>query len=289
MAKIPFVGKRYTIEAFRAHLEEVTFGTFRPRYVVLHHTASPSLAMRPQGFSEQHLRNLRHYYENTMGWSGAPHLFIDDREDGVVVFQRLDRRGVHARSFNADSWGIEMLGYFDKEPFHTGRGAKVRDTSMAALAAMCARLGVAADTIKFHRDDPKTTKSCPGRLVDKADVVRRVTALMAEPLPADLGDDETWAAWTVRLPDGSTFEPVHVKDGRPIARVRQLLEALSPGGAFRMASDKRAVVWTSAGGAIKEVPVVEVDEAGAAWSYVRGLAEAADRRVTVEGREVRIG
>lgn len=289
MAKIPYVGKRYTIEAFRAHLEEVAFGTFRPRYVVLHHTASPSLAMRPQGLTDQHLRNLRHYYENTMGWSGAPHLFIDDRADGIIVFQRLDRRGVHAKSFNADSWGIEMLGYFDKEPFHSGRGAKVRDTSMAALAAMCDRLGVAADTIKFHRDDPKTTKSCPGRLVDKADVVRRVAALMAAPPPADLGGDEAWVAWVVRMPDGSVFEPVHVKDGRPIARVRQLLDALRPGGTYRMASGKREVLWTPAGGAAIQVPVVELDEAGAAWSYVRTLAEIAGRRVTVEGREVRIG
>lgn len=288
MAKIPYVGKRFTIDTFRAYLEGVAFTGFKPKYVVLHHTASPSLAMRPQGFTDQHLKNLLHYYETTMGWSGAPHLFIDDRADGIIVFQRLDRKGVHAKSFNSDSWGIEMLGYYDKEPFHTGRGAKVRDNAMAALAAMCERIGVGADTIKFHRDDPKTTKSCPGRLVDKADVVRRVAALMAVPLPSDVGDDDTWASWTVRMPDGSSFEPVHVKDGRPIARIRQLLDQLAPGGAYRFTADEKWVEWTPAGGAPRLAPVIEFDEAGATWSYVRSLAEAAGREIRVEGREVQI-
>jgi hypothetical protein len=288
MAKIPFVGKRYAIQAFRSYLPTVRFGAFQPRYVVLHHTASPSLAMRPQGFTDQHLRNLLHYYGVTMGWSGAPHLFVDDREDGIIVFQRLDRRGVHARSFNNDSWGVEMLGDYDREQFHVGRGRKVRDATMQALAAMCERLGVSADTIRFHRDDPKTAKSCPGRHVDKADVVRRVAGIMGGAPPADLGDTEAWATWTVRLPGGAAFEPVHVRGGRPIAPVRRILDELAPGGSYRLAQSGAAVEWTPPGRAAVRITVAEIDEAGAAWALVRDLAEAAGRTVQVAGREVRI-
>ncbi len=211
---IPFVGKRFNPAEFKAYLAQVKFGTFVPKFVTLHHTGNPTLAMRPNGFSDQHLRNLLHYYEVTQKWSGAPHLFVDDREDGIIVFQRLDRKGVHAKSFNRNSWGIEMLGNFDVEPFDGGRGAKVRDISMRALALMCERLKVGADTIKFHRDDPLTTKKCPGIKVSKADVQTRVSALLKQPLPADLIPGSEWGEWKVVLPSGQEYEPVHETSGR---------------------------------------------------------------------------
>jgi hypothetical protein len=175
---IPFIGKRFTPQEFVQYLAGTNFTSFKPTSVTLHHTASPSLAMRPKGLSDQHLQNLLDYYQNQMGWSGGPHLFIDDKPNGIIVFQRLDRQGVHAKSFNSTSWGIEMLGDFDSEPFDSGRGATVRDMSMLALAAMCKRLGVAAETIKFHRDDPKTNKTCPGTKVLKQDVISRVAKLL---------------------------------------------------------------------------------------------------------------
>lgn len=46
--------------------------------ITLHHCGAPSLAQRSNGFSAQHLANLRHFYEVNKGWSSAPHLFVDD-------------------------------------------------------------------------------------------------------------------------------------------------------------------------------------------------------------------
>jgi hypothetical protein len=280
---IPYIGRRFTPSQFEEYLKTIEFtGTFRPTFVTLHHTASPSLAQRPTGFEPQHLLNLKHYYEKQLGWSGAPHLFIDDREDGIIVFQRLDRRGVHAASFNRSSLGIEMLGYYDTEPFHTGRGAEVRDMSMKALALLCKKLGAKPESIKFHRDDPKTSKSCPGRLVTKADVVARVSALMTAPPPDDLTPEPN-PEWKVILPGGEEFIPIHQKDGRPIAPIRAFLSRLSPGGKFAFLAAKQEVAWTSPQGVRHEIPIAEVDDNGATWALIRPMAVAAGKAIAVNG------
>jgi hypothetical protein len=282
---IPFVGKRFKPSDFPAYLGGVTFGGFVPQFVTLHHTASPSLAMRPSGFSDQHLKNLRSYYEEEMGWSGAPHLFIDDRPDGIIVFQRLDRQGVHAKSFNAVSWGVEMLGDFDSEKFDTGRGAAVRDMAMEALAAMCRRLNVPPATIRFHRDDPKTTKTCPGTRVSKQDVVARVSSLLKTPPPPETAAAPGIVAWKVTGLDGKPYVPVHTRDGRPAARVRQMLDHLQPGGTYKYRQAAGVVEWTSEAGVVVPIPVWE-DENGATWAFLRDLTDAAGRQIQVKGTEI---
>lgn len=284
---IPFVGKRFDAAGFQAYLAQIQFTGFTPKFVTLHHTGSPSLAQRPHGFSSQHLQNLLHYYQNEQGWNGAPHLFIDDQPQPIIVFQRLDRRGVHAVSFNATSWGVEMLGNYDVEPFAAGRGAVVRDHAMQALAAMCKRLGVSADTLRFHRDDPTTSKTCPGNHVKKAEVVARVAALLQQTVPPDTSDDP-WAEWKVVLPGGKTFIPVHSKDGRPIVQIRTFLRALDEPGNLALAQNKTVVRWTPSGGSPIDVAVAELDPAGSAWCLLRTVAEAAGRTLDVSGRTVTI-
>jgi len=286
---IPFVGKRFTPSQFKKYLDDTDLsGSFKPKFVTLHHTASPSLAQRPQGFTEQHLKNLRHYYENQLGWSGAPHLFIDDREDGIIVFQRLDKRGVHAVSFNRNSWGIEMLGYFDVEAFDKGRGAKVRDLTIEAIALMNKKIGASPDSLKFHRDDPYTSKSCPGRLVLKPDVIERVAKLMKEPAPSEMVVTTQFQDWKVFLPGGVEFTPIRQRDGRPIARVRQVLDMVATGGSYNLVNEKRAIQWTKPDGKSLQIPVAELDENGVGWAFVRDLADAVGRKLKVEGRTVTV-
>ncbi|MDX2066368.1 MAG: peptidoglycan recognition family protein [Fimbriimonadaceae bacterium] len=288
MPKIPFVGRRFTPETFTEYLKTIRFkGTFVPQFVTLHHTGAPSLAQRPTGFEPQHLTNLLHYYQNQLGWSGAPHFFIDDRSDGIIVFQDLTKRGVHAASFNRISWGIEMLGNFDMEPFHTGRGAKVRDLSMQTLAICCKHLGVTADSIRFHRDDPQTSKSCPGRGVDKADVVRRVSTLLAAPTPPDLDETDEMQNWKVILPGGAIHDEVRTKDGRPIALARLMLDQLSPGGTFKLNPQKTELSWTSRN-VVHKLRIAEIDENGRSWAFVRDLATAAGFALTVNQRVITI-
>jgi hypothetical protein len=88
-------------------------------------------------------------------------------------------RGVHAVSFNAQSWGLECVGDFDREKFD---GA-VRDKYVEGLACLTIATGFqlapferGVRGLHFHRDDPKTTKTCPGKGVDKAALIKLVQA-----------------------------------------------------------------------------------------------------------------
>jgi hypothetical protein len=80
-------------------------------------------------------------------------------------------KGIHAVSFNGSSIGIEVLGYYDtgKEDPKTGRGLACWQNAAATVRVLLDWLNLQASpsTIKFHRDDPQTTKTCPGSAVDK--------------------------------------------------------------------------------------------------------------------------
>jgi hypothetical protein len=282
---IPYVGRRFTPKEFEKYLSEVKFTGFKPQFVTLHHTAIPSLAQRIEGFEDLHLKNLLSYYQDQLGWTGAPHVFIDDREDGIIVFQRLDKKGVHARSFNSISWGIEMLGNYDSEAFDAGRGAKVRDLSMQCLAMMCKRLGVKAETIRFHRDDPKTNKTCPGTKVTKIDVVARVANLMKQPVAEETGSEDR-AEWSVFFPSGIELKPVHSKDGRPIVKLRDVVNVLSPGGTFSLLSGGLQEKWTSKKGKASFIGVAQIDEVGKSWAFLRDVTDATGLSLVVKGKRI---
>lgn len=157
-------GKPYTVLGYLAYLQALKTGSWRPSYVVIHHCAAPSLKQRPWGFQPQHMQNLKEYYEKK-GWKSGPHLFVDD--DQIWTFSPLTARGTHAVSYNANGIGIEMLGDYDNEDPWSGRGLKVLQMTAAATGLLLAKFGLGRDRVKFHRDDPKTDKSCPGRKITK--------------------------------------------------------------------------------------------------------------------------
>jgi hypothetical protein len=178
------VGRNFTPDAFREYVAGLTWGEWQPEFIVLHHTAVPSLAQRPNGFNNASMSGLERYYRDEMGWSAGPHLFVDDQPAGIWVFTPLTTPGVHAKSFNGRSLGLEMLGNYDVEDFDTGRGALVRDNAVAAIAILSNALRVDPDSMMFHRDEPNTTKTCPGRNVDKAAFIRAVKDFVtSEPTP----------------------------------------------------------------------------------------------------------
>lgn len=160
------VGKVWTGDSFKEYLKTVNKPSW-VRSVTLHHTAAPSLAMRPNGLIIQHIHNIKNYYQSRLGWNRGPHLFID--EDEIFGMTPLTRSGIHAASFNSTSIGIEVLGNFDVEDPLSGRGLKC--WKLAALATSdlldWIGVGISSKTILFHRDDPRTSKTCPGRKVTK--------------------------------------------------------------------------------------------------------------------------
>ena len=127
------------------------------------------------------MRNLEHYYRDEQKWSAGPHLFIAD--DLIWVLTPLTTSGRHSPSWNAISWGVEMVGEYQIEDF----GDAVRDNTLAALTTLHALAGLDPNKLRFHKEDPITThKTCPGRKVNKADIIARLNAAGVDHAPADL-------------------------------------------------------------------------------------------------------
>lgn len=197
MAAIPIVGKCFpTSAAFLAYLDGVKFGAWRPRFVTMHHSGGPSLkdwrgwqTRAKPVTDEQWMKNLASYYGKSKAeggppdgpWRSGPHFFFTP--NNFCVLSPPTSRGVHAVSFNAASWGVECVGDFDSERLE----GTVLDRYIEGLACLHIASGLQLDPFErgvrglhFHRDDPKTKKTCPGMSVDKATIVKLVHAKMAE-------------------------------------------------------------------------------------------------------------
>ena len=172
----PIVGLAFNAAQFDTYCHSLQWNAWRPSFIVLHNTAAPSLAQRPNGFTAQHIQNLVGFYRDQQHWSAGPHLFIDDKK--IWVFTPLIVSGVHSPSWNKLAIGIEMLGNYAAESFSTGRGSKVRENAVAAMATICAILGLPPATIKLHKEDPATTHNCPGKNVKKPEIIAEVESLI---------------------------------------------------------------------------------------------------------------
>lgn len=166
------IGKSFTSDEFDAYCHTLQWNAWRPSFIVLHNTGSPTLAQRPSGLTIQHIQNLESFYRDIQKWSAGPHLFVDDKQ--IWVFTPLTVSGVHSPSWNTVSIGIEMLGDYETEAFDNGRGGLVRKNTVSAIATLSAAHGIDSSTMKIHREDPKTTHSCPGKNVRKLEVIQEV-------------------------------------------------------------------------------------------------------------------
>lgn len=175
-SSFPIVGRRFTKDQFYEYCKWVKKNEsfkWNPAGCTAHHTAFPSLSMRPNGFTEAHMKNLRGYYKDQLKWRSGPQVFTDDH--GIWVLTPLSHRGVHARSFNSSHIGVEMLGDFDwKDDPETGRGKQSTDNGKFSIAAMCKAFGFSPQKTNLHRDDPRTSKTCPGKKIGKADFLADV-------------------------------------------------------------------------------------------------------------------
>jgi N-acetylmuramoyl-L-alanine amidase CwlA len=171
------IGRSFSPESFDNYLHTLTWNAWRPSFLVLHNTAVPSLAQRPKGFTDQHIKNLEVFYRDQHKWKSGPHIFVDDQK--IWVFTPLTVSGTHSPSWNKLSIGIEMLGDYSKESFSEGRGLSVRKNTVAAIASLCAVLGIDPETIKLHKEDKLTTHNCPGVNVKKSEIIAEVEQLMA--------------------------------------------------------------------------------------------------------------
>lgn len=183
------VGKVWTPASLAEHLECRAVLAWIDS-ITIHLTAAPSLAQRPRGFTVQHIRNIQSFYsrpksQGGQGWSSGPHLFID--EDEIFGMCDFRRKGIHAASFNSRSLGIEVLEDYDIEDPYSGRGLTCWTNTAETVRVLLKWLGIkkSKTAILFHRDDPKTRKSCPGQRIDKAWFLDLIPADIEEPSAGD--------------------------------------------------------------------------------------------------------
>ncbi|HEV3457042.1 MAG TPA: peptidoglycan recognition family protein, partial [Thermoanaerobaculia bacterium] len=173
MAWKDIVGARFSPAEFDDYVRQLVFTDWRPQFVVVHNTGSPSLADRPAGFTPAHMQNFVHYYRDTQGWSAGPHCFVD--QNGIWVFTPLTTTGVHSPSWNSMSWGVETLGDYSTEAFTD----PIHEHLVACLATLHAVIPLDVNNLHFHKEDPLTTHLCPGVNIIKPVLIHDVQTLIS--------------------------------------------------------------------------------------------------------------
>lgn len=174
------VGRGFTADQFDDYVRTIQLTTWRPQFVVLHNTYIPKLADWHKVSGQERMVNLQAYYRDTQQWSAGPHLFVAD--DLIWVFTPLNTPGVHAPSWNAISWEVELVGDFSIEDFSPA----IRANATSALASLHAIAGIDPEKLRLHKEDPRTThKNCPGLKIDKQSVITSVTVALANHYPGE--------------------------------------------------------------------------------------------------------
>jgi hypothetical protein len=294
MGQIKYIGKCFsTVEAFLEFMFSYRMGAWRPAYITMHHTGSPDLKTW-EGYSkrarpisdEQWLANLASYYGSPQydqrgrliksAWLSGPQFFFTPKN--FCVLSPPERPGVHAASFNHNSWGVECVGNFDG-PDKARFTGELKQRYVDGLAALHLVMGLqpggyvrGKSGLHFHRDDPKTTKTCPGTGVSKPDMVKLITTsigvLSGRPDPKDKGlDHEMDKVVPVKNPEvGVGF--VKGLKGDDALNVRASASAKSPVLSQLRNSDKVAVVGQAKNGTTLWY---EIDIPGDANGFVSAL------------------
>lgn len=160
-----FIMQGFSADEFADYVEKLQFSEWEPDFVVLHHTVMPTLS---QWMTDppRRLASMRDFVVKGRGWSGGPHLFIDETK--IWVFNSLTTPGIHASTWNKQSIGIEMVGNYDDQILPDS----VRDLTVAAIAILDKKLELPAESLRFHGEQGKN--NCPGKNVSKEVLVERI-------------------------------------------------------------------------------------------------------------------
>jgi|SRR6185312_299143 len=181
------VNQSFSIAAFEDYINKLKFNGWTPNFIVVHNTSVPNQALYKKWhedkswYMERWGKNLASYYAG-MGWNGCPHFIVG--YDKILVLNDPTRPGTHTPSWNKFTWGVETIAEFENEPFADG----VKENLIGALAILHERVGLNPTDFKlgvrglhFHKEDKATThKTCPGKNLIKADLVKAVFNKMNE-------------------------------------------------------------------------------------------------------------
>ncbi len=194
------IGVGLSVNDLRRYVAGLSFPSWRPSFMVLHNTGAPTLYTGASRWhsttGDKRMVNLTDYYKNRQHWSGGPHAFVAD--DLIWPFTPFNSKGTHSPSWNGTALGIELVGDYNVETIKDGMGRAAYMNAVALFAILHEKLGLNPNTIKFHKEDSKTThRDCPGKNIKKdqfvADVIEYMghggdidhpTPIETTPLPA---------------------------------------------------------------------------------------------------------
>jgi len=171
----PIDGRGMTIAEHFAHVQHITpFDGCSG--MTLHNTGAPNLSQAKASEAQQRIKNYELYYRDEQGWPSGPHAFVYD--DLIWLFTPYNHRGTHSPSWNGTKFGIEMTGDYGVDDPLTGRGANVVKNAVALFAHWHTKMGWNPESIKLHKEDPKTTHDCPGKKINKQAFIGMVEEYM---------------------------------------------------------------------------------------------------------------
>jgi hypothetical protein len=165
-----------TLGQFAELLERFPF-TRRINAVHMHHTWSPRRADY-RGLDS--IVGMWRYHTRECGWSDiAQHLTI--APDGTLWTGRgWNSAPASASGHNGTSkegpFMFEMIGNFDHG--HDRFEGPQREAALEVIARVQERFGLAADSLRFHRE--MSSKTCPGSAIDRAEMVAAVRRVREE-------------------------------------------------------------------------------------------------------------
>jgi len=95
------------------------------------------------------------------GWNEIGYHFLISREGEIINCRNLEKEGAHVYGYNIYSIGVCLLGNFDKEKPHELQIKKMNELISNLKKEFYIK------EIKFHREFPNVTKSCPGKNINK--------------------------------------------------------------------------------------------------------------------------
>ena len=191
---LPIDGRCMAPEQFEEYIKNLKWE--KPRTsIYLHHTWKPTVedwrgiktieAMRRTYMTYQWYDTAGRLH---IGWDKGPHLFV--APDGIWLFYDIRKDGYHAGGmWNVGSIGIEMVGDYDQ----VAPSGAVWTNTLAVLKVLTQYLNIPIGELRFHRD--VSTKTCPGKKVEKATVIAAVNLTK---LPSEVDDEASPPAPEVR-------------------------------------------------------------------------------------------
>lgn len=174
-----YLGDSYDRPQFREWLRKQKKPTWAVG-ITIHNSDAPYTLASVGG--SQRMKNLAHFYRQK--WNSGPHGFA--METRMYPGTPIHLTGTHSPSWNGSRIAWEAEGSFKPgkhSPFE-GKGALTWNTMAWATAELFEWMGWEPNeqTIKLHKEDPKTTHDCPGSHIKKDWFIEKVKQFMGSPI-----------------------------------------------------------------------------------------------------------